>query len=247
MKKSHLDNNFYTKFFLAVSIFLIIYYFFNYNIKNFFINNYVNIYTKINLFKTENTNQLKALDFEKQKLENRVFELEQYIKNASDTASILNMGQIEVVAASKISNNFLSKNIIYSDLILNKGLVEYVKNDDMVFVSGFKPVGFISETYNSSSKVTLFTQDKLETKAVIKIGQDYISLKLIGDGTFGFTANVPDSINLEIGQAVYTNNSDNFSLGNIIDIKNEDSTKEKILYINSNYSNHEGSAFYVQI
>jgi cell shape-determining protein MreC len=243
MKKSHSDNNFYIKFILGVFIFLSIYYFFNYNIKNFIINNYINIYNKISDL---NTKELNTLDFEKQKLENRVFELEQYIKNASDTLAILNIGQTEVVNAKKISTNILPKNIIYSDILLDEGLENGIKVDDLVFVSGFLPIGYVAEVYDNSCKVALFTKDKLETNASIKIDQDHISLKLIGDGAFGFVSQLPSSLDIQVGQDIYTNSSDNFSLGKIINVKNDDSTKEKILYISSNYSNHDGSSFYIQ-
>ena len=161
MKKSHSDNNFYKKFFVIVSVFLIVYYFFNYNIKNFFINIYANTHTKVSDIKTLDGQKFHALDFEKQKLENRVFELEQYIKNASDTAAILDMGQTEVIKANQVLFNSITKNIIYSDIILNKGANDNVQNNSMVFVSGFKPIGVVSEAYYDSTKVTLFTKNKL--------------------------------------------------------------------------------------
>jgi len=92
----------------------------------------------------------------------------------------------------------------YDTLIIDAGLKQGLEVGDMVFAMGNVPIGGLSEVYESSSKVTLFSSPREKTQAVISMSNNKdIFVELVGRGGGNFEIIILQGLNLSVGdQAV---------------------------------------------
>ncbi len=94
---------------------------------------------------------------------------------------------------------------IFDTLLLDVGESNGVKQGDLVFAYGNIPIGYISEVYNKSSSVNLFSKNGEKTNVILDSKDIY--LELIGRGGGNFEIILPRDLSVEKGE--------NFLLTNI--------------------------------
>ncbi len=169
MKRSHTDNN---KIALLIISFLIIAgpVFL---LSRFYNNFFVNIFSKSYTFFTLDDKELIFIKSENESLKNELDRLSVMLTEKEITEEEIKNGLTDMLKAEKISFDILNKDIIYSDIILNKGSNSGVSIGSKVYLSGMRPVGEILEVFENSSKLRLFSSDSLETELILKnINQD---------------------------------------------------------------------------
>lgn len=165
MKKSHLDKNntiriliYFFSFFIFVSILFSFLYkakvsdFYSYSYEKLFLNK-----SELINLKEENSN----LKNEIQNYKNIILE-----KNITDAE--LSSGVIDTVKANKINLSIFNKDIIYSEILLNKGLADGVEISNKVYITGLRPVGVITESNENSSKLKLYSDNNFESEFILK-------------------------------------------------------------------------------
>lgn len=169
MKKSHLDKNntikfliYFFSFFIFISIFLSFLY--KGKVSDF----YVYVYDKFFI----SQNSISILSEENNNLKNELQNLKNVIseKNISDTE--VSSGLVDNIKAKKISYSFFGKDIMYSEIILNKGSLSGVVEGSKVYIAGFKPVGIISEVSENTSKLKLYSYDNFENEFILKFKKE---------------------------------------------------------------------------
>ena len=85
----------------------------------------------------------------------------------------------------------------YDTLVIDQGQNNGVVVGDKVFAYGNIPIGFVAEVYNSTSKVTLYSQSKNLTNVVLS--DSNLSVDLVGRGGQNFEAILPRDVSVPIG------------------------------------------------
>jgi hypothetical protein len=229
------------KYFLII-ICIILFFYFATNVKSFL----------IDILNSINKNDESELVIKLEQLENENAYLRNALEMYNDYKLFTDAGVLEpIVARSIIQNNFLGKiNFAYSQVIINAGFNQGVRENALVFVRGLLPIGTIGEVYDNSSQVILFTTSGKITSAIIDLPESTstvkVSIDLIGDGGYNFFARAPDTMEVLSGQKLYLKNYPQLSIGEIVDIRDISSEAEKILYIKSNYNQNSPNFFYVE-
>lgn len=197
------------------------------------------------------------VELQNAKLENENAYLKSILSNATITQSFADSGIIDPIVAN---GTFFDKvKIFYSDIILNKGEVDGVKQGSLVFVRGSKPVGTIKEVYDGSSKLELFTSYKKITEGytnksasssstsseAVTFGTS-TSLDLIGDGSFGFYSRVLKTFPAEVGDEIFLKNYPTLVVATIKKVEDIENENEKILYLKSNFDNSNIRLFFIE-
>ncbi len=165
MKKLHLDRNNNIKFliyFFSLFIFLSIPLSFLY--KGKILDFYSRAYSQIFI----NQNQNTFLQQESENLRNEIQNLRNVILEKNISEDQVSVGIIDKIKAEKINISLFNKNIIYSEILLNKGILSGVETGYIVYVSGFKPIGIITETNENSSKLKLYSDKNFESEFILK-------------------------------------------------------------------------------
>lgn len=77
------------------------------------------------------------------------------------------------------------------------------------------------------------------------VSQNMQSLEAVGDGKYGLLIKSDYSLQIATGSSVYLRSNPDYKLGNVIFMNNNESTKEKYIYIRPNYSIKDSSIFYI--
>lgn len=165
MKKLHLDRNNNIKFliyFFSVFVFASVFLSFLYKgkISDF----YSNIYTRIFVNKDKYT----ILEQENEALKNEIQNFKNVILEKNISEDQVSIGIIDKIKAEKINISILNKNIIYSEILLNKGISSGVETGYRVYIPGFKIIGVITETNENSSKLKLYSDNNFESEFILK-------------------------------------------------------------------------------
>lgn len=168
MKKSHLDKNntirnliYFFSFFIFFSIL------FSFLYKSKVSNFYSYSYEKLFLNKSE----LNNLKEENSNLKNEIQNYKNIILEKNITDAELSSGVIDTVKANKINLSIFNKDIIYSEILLNKGLADDVEISNKVYITGLRPVGVITESNENSSKLKLYSDNNFESEFILKSKQ----------------------------------------------------------------------------
>lgn len=109
--------------------------------------------------------------------------------------------------------SILVNNKILDTFIIDIGENQNIKEGDLVFAYGNIPVGYVSEVYNTSSKVNLFSKNKEKTNVLIQSKNIYIDL--IGRGGGNFEIILPRDLILEKGENVLLPNIDTYLIAKV--------------------------------
>lgn len=105
---------------------------------------------------------------------------------------------------------------LYDTLVIDKGRDEEVSVGDLVFANGNIPIGKISEVFDTSSKVTLFSTSREKTDVVI--GSTGLYMQAIGRGGGNFEIILPRDFVLEKGTKITIPSMDYALLGQVATI-----------------------------
>ena len=216
-----------------------------YGISYFFKSDIINFYIKY--LSKQNATEMTLVELASLKNENEY--LKNLIKNSTSSNTFSESGVVDLIPASP---SFLDRsNIIYNNIILNKGSEAGVKNDALVYVSGLRPVGIIKNTNLEYSTLELFTNYKKELEVFvndknISATSTNIYFNIIGDGSYGFSSKLLKSISVKVGEDVYIKNYPSLKIGKIIEIEDIKNENEKIVYIKSNFTRNSESVFYIE-
>lgn len=165
MKKLHLDRNNNIKFLIYFfSIFIFTSLFLSFLYKGKISDLYSNIYTKVFL----NQDKYSVLNQENETLKNEIQNFKNIILEKNISEDQVSVGIIDKIKADKINISILNKNIIYSEILLNKGISSGVEVGYRVYASGFKIIGVITEVNENSSKLKLYSDNNFESEFILK-------------------------------------------------------------------------------
>ncbi len=103
---------------------------------------------------------------------------------------------------------------LFDTLLLDVGEDQNISVGDIVFAYGNIPLGKISEVYNNTSKVTLFTNPGEKTNAVISSTNTYIDL--IGRGGGNFEIILPRDFTVAEGENVLLPDLNNYLIAKVV-------------------------------
>jgi hypothetical protein len=166
MKISHLDNGYSFRIKLLIGFLVLFtgvqYFFGNYYkpaihrvLESFLVGIFPKYYPYVSGLEKENAD-----------LKNQVSDLYALLKDAGVKEDFLQQGLTELIDANSV---FGTHTILYDNLILDKGSVDGVHDNALVFGAGLLPVGYIQKSYINSSECVLLTTYKIETKAVVSV------------------------------------------------------------------------------
>lgn len=165
MKKSHLDKGntlrnliYFFIFFIFVSVLLSFLY--KAKVSNFYSYSYEKLFL--------NKSELINLKEENSNLKNEIQNYKNIILEKNITDAELSYGVIDTVKASKINLSIFNKDIIYSEILLNKGLTDGIDISNKVYITGLRPVGVITEVNENSSKLKLYSDNNFESEFILK-------------------------------------------------------------------------------
>lgn len=114
----------------------------------------------------------------------------------------------EIIGRTKENNNLLLGNILtkpnqspYDTIIIDVGKNLGIKDGDLIYANGNIPIGNISNTYDKTSLVTLFTSPTQKTEGFIN--ETNASVTLIGRGGGNFEMIIPIELTVESGTLIY--------------------------------------------
>lgn len=166
MRISHTDrnNNKNLKIILVLFLLLsIMHYFLGYLYRPIVSNVYTKLYS--NFFSTSAT-ELQALQNKINILENENSSLQNLLRDASITEEFIREGRTQTIKSNIVFNK---STLLYSELLLDKGGRDGINKNSLVFVSGLYPIGYISEVYDDSALLKLFTTNNLETIGIMDL------------------------------------------------------------------------------
>ncbi len=101
-------------------------------------------------------------------------------------------------------------------------------------------IDFASSSSTSSSRVDpqILVNKSLEVK-------NLYSLEAVGDGKFGLLIKADYALMIATGSVVYLKSNPDYKLGSIVNIENNESTKEKYLYVKPDFSIINSSILYI--
>ncbi len=129
--------------------------------------------------------------------------------------------------------NILTKSnrSIYDTVILDVGLDEGVEVGDTVYAYGEIPIGKITEAYNNTSLLTLFTSSGLKTEGFIN-GVN-ASVELIGRGGGNFETVIPLELKIDNGTMIYTPGFTSQVVAIVVDVISRPNDPFKKIILNS--------------
>ncbi len=166
-------------------------------------------------------NQLEALAQDKI--------LSQEIKGENeDLKNILNRKAVndKIIVAAILIKPYLSP---YDTLIIDVGTTDGISEGDKVLTDGNIHIGYISEVFDNSSRVTLYSSPGEKVK--VFIGNNNIEKEAQGLGAGNFSIDMPREASVEVGDAITipSISSNVFSVVQKIEFKDTDSF-EKLFF-----------------
>lgn len=177
----------------------------------------------------------KTLYNENIKLKNEIFvnslkllDYNTLLKENEDLKNILNR--------KKEDKNFLlayvlskpNKNI-YDSLTLDVGTKDGVEAGDLVFALGDVPLGRVSEVFDKSSRVVLFSSAKEASNVLLM--PDNLHIDLVGRGGGNFEAVLPRDLSVKEDSLIYWSLGDNYILAKFEKvISSERDAFQKVLF-----------------
>lgn len=144
-------------------------------------------------------------------LENEVlkFQLKENEAKMSNYNSVLdeNEKMKEMMKRKNIGENFVLSVILakpnrsfYDTLIIDTGLDDGISPGKRVFAYGYIPIGFVSEVYQNSAKIVLYSSPGEKTDVIIS-GSD-VFIQIIGRGGGDFEMILPRDFSVQMGNEV---------------------------------------------
>lgn len=167
-----------------------------------YVKNGINSFLNINadMFKSKLT-LIKENQYLKEQIQSKEKEYAMYFlikKENEDIKNILNRREIDNLLLSAILvKPFLSP---FDTLIIDVGEDKGVVVGDKVLADGNVYIGYISEVYNSTSKVVLYSTPG--QKVPVLIGENNIEKEAIGLGGGNFKVEIPREIDVKEGDSV---------------------------------------------
>jgi cell shape-determining protein MreC len=120
-------------------------------------------------------------------------------KENEDLKGILNRNKTneKLLLATVLVKPFLSA---YDTLIIDTGSLDGVKINDKVLAEGSIYIGYVSEVFDSTSKVILYSSPGEKVKVLI--GNNNIEKEALGLGGGNFTVQIPREIDVKEGDSV---------------------------------------------
>ena len=255
----------------SIIVFFVIFSILNYsvgeNIKPYIVNSFSFIVSKISPlhsvlaswhtnFSNKETLVLSAESLQDQnlKLQNEISNLKLFIENSTLTEKFIENGETDIVKANRITPKI---DIIYNNILLNKGFTSNVKEGNLVFVAGLLPVGKIKEVFSDSSNLELFSAQNNKLECYVHIDKESVStstqienntlnIEVYADGAYNFVAEVPDSINLKLEDKIYLREFSNYFIGKVYSIEHNDNEKMNRIFIKSNLDSSKNYDFYIK-
>jgi len=114
----------------------------------------------------------------------------------------------EILGRLSEKNNFILGNILtkpshslYDTVIIDIGTSLNIKQGDIVYADGSVPIGFISQVYDKTALVTLYSSPGQKTEGFIEANN--ASVELTGRGGGNFEMIIPVELNIETGAIIY--------------------------------------------
>lgn len=187
----------------------------------------INFYfvTKKNLFRENNFLAEENLSLKLKMLDYGILE-----KENLELKNILNR---TIKADEFVLGNILTKpnRSIYDTLILDIGKGDNVKTGQMVFAYGEIPIGKITEVYDKTSLVTLFSSPGIKTEGFIN--NINASVELLGRGGGNFETVIPLDLTIENGTTIYLPGFSSRVIAKVIDTISSPSDPFKKIILNS--------------
>lgn len=103
----------------------------------------------------------------------------------------------EVILADVIVRPGMS---LYDTIIVNAGENLHIQAGSVVKAHGIVPIGYISDVYKNSSRVTLYSAPGVQTDGIVEVNNLWTTL--VGRGGGGFEINLPQSVVFTEGMRV---------------------------------------------
>jgi rod shape-determining protein MreC len=163
-------------------------------ITNFFASNFEVLRSKNGLLE-ENNYLKKQLSLK----ENDQVLFDLLKKENEDLKNILNRKKDDqkLILASVLVKPFLS---LYDTLIIDIGILDGVKVGDRVLVDGNVFIGYVSEVYDTSAKVVLYSSPGEKIKVLV--GNNNIEKEAVGLGGGNFKVEIPREIDVKEGDSI---------------------------------------------
>jgi cell shape-determining protein MreC len=164
------------------------------NINSFFVDNAEVLNSKTNLLKE---NDLLNAQIKSEAKDHALFTI---LENENeDLKNILNRKKEDqkILLGAILVKPFLSP---YDTLVIDVGLSDGVTVGDQVLVNGDTFIGYVSEVYDNTSKVVLYSSPGEKTKVLI--GNSDIEKEAIGLGDGNFEVETPREIDVKEGDSI---------------------------------------------
>lgn len=264
------DNNGRVK--RSIIIFFVLFAFLNYflaeSIRPYIVNSFSFIVKKITpldeMLSSIHTNFInketletksKTLEDENIRLLDQIASLRLAIENSTLTEKFIESGETEIVKSNRITPKI---NLIYNNILLNKGFTSGIKEGNLVFVSPLLPVGKIKQVYADSSNLELFSAKNNKLDSFVYINKDSVgtssvetengtlNIEVYADGAYNFVSEVGDDIHLKVGDKVYLREFSSYYIGKIENIEHNDNEKMNRIFIKSNLDSNKNYDFYIK-
>jgi rod shape-determining protein MreC len=164
------------------------------DIKSFFLDNIGVLNSKTNLLKE---NDLLKSEIKSNEIDHAIFDVLK--KENDDLKDILGRktNDEKLILGTVLVKPYLSA---YDTLIIDVGSSDGIIAHDEVLAEGNTFIGYISEVYNNTSKVTLYSSPGEKVKVLI--GSNNIEKEAVGLGGGNFTVEVPKEIDISEGDNI---------------------------------------------
>lgn len=183
-------------------------------------------------------NQL--LEGEIERLENTLAEHDAYFREQLQVAQASSTSSSPVIVLYPIAED-LSK--LYSTMLLSKGYRDGIEKGSLVYIRGQQAVCDIVEVYDRTSLCELLSKGGRSTEGVTS--SSTLTLSLIGAGGGNFTAEVPRGTSVSVGEQVYLRSDEKYTLGTIVDVKDEEQATGAKVFVRGMYNPVSSSIFYM--
>ncbi len=256
----------------SIIIFFIIFSFLNYflaeSIRPYIVNSFSFIIKKITPldealssihinFINKETLETKSRNLEDQniRLMDQIASLRLAMENSTLTEKFIESGETDIVKSNRITPKI---NLVYNNILLNKGFTSGIKEGNLVFISPLLPVGEIKQVYADSANLELFSaknskldsyvylsRDSISTSSV-KIENNTFNIEVYADGAYNFVSEVGDGVSLKVGDKVYLREFSSYYIGKIESIEHNDNEKKNKIFIKSNLDPNKNYDFYIK-
>ena len=161
---------------------------------SFFADNSNIFRSKLSLIDENNSLKDQIRNYEREKILSDIIK-----KENDDLKNILNRGtqNSKRILSAVLVKPFLSP---YDTLIIDVGINDGIKIGDKVVAFGSNFIGYIGETYDSTSKVVLYSS--YGEKVKVLIGQNYVEKEAIGIGGGNFGVQLPKEADINEGDTI---------------------------------------------